>query len=191
MALGYCAGKLFKSTTEAAVRRKWLIGLGTGSILLFVVVRWINQYGDHAHWSQQRNGLYTFRSFLNTTKYAPSLLYACMTLGPAFLILAWLERVQNKFTAIINIYGRVPFFYYVLHFYLIHIFVVITFYAQGYGSNDITPKSLPFLFRPDTFGFGLPGVYAVWILVVVLLYPLCRWYNRYKSTHSYWWLSYL
>jgi uncharacterized membrane protein len=191
MALGYCAGTWFKSTVNSKSRRKNLVRTGLALIVIFVVVRYINQYGDRAHWATQRNLLYTLLSFVNTTKYPPSLLYICMTLGPALIILAWLEKVKNKFTAIINVYGRVPFFYYILHFYLIHTLTVIVFYLQGYTSKDIAAQNSPFQFRPDSFGFSLPGVYAVWILVVVLLYPLCRWYNKYKSTHTHWWLSYL
>ena len=81
--------------------------------------------------------------------------------------------------------------YYILHFYLIHIIVVIVFYAQGFGAKDIVNPKVPFLFKPDTIGFGLLGVYAVWATVVLLLYPICKKYNQYKSTHSKWWLSYL
>jgi uncharacterized membrane protein len=191
MALGYCAGAWFRSSVDAAVRRRNLIGTGLMMIAIFIILRCINLYGDRAHWATQKNSMYTFLSFLNTTKYPPSLLYICMTIGPALVILAWLEKVQNKFTAIINVYGRVPFFYYILHFYFIHTICVIVFYWQGYTSKDIAPQNSPLRFRPDHFGFGLLGVYTVWILIVVLLYPLCRWYNKYKSTHKHWWLSYL
>ena len=90
-----------------------------------------------------------------------------------------------------NIYGRVPMFYYILHFYIIHTLVVIVFYLQGFGSKDIVTPNVPFLFRPNAFGFNLWGVYAVWLFVVIVLYPLCKKYNAYKSTHQKWWLSYL
>jgi hypothetical protein len=107
------------------------------------------------------------------------------------LFLAFIEKVQNRFTAVMNIYGRVPMFYYILHFYFIHILVVIVFYLQGFHNSDIVNPNAPFLFKPDAFGFPLWGVYAVWIFLVVILYPLCKKYNRYKSTHQQWWLSYL
>ena len=87
-------------------------------------------------------------------------------------------------------FGRVPFFYYVVHLYLIHTITVILFFIQGYGSKDIDAQRLPFKFRPDHFGVGLAGVYLLWIGVLILLYPLCRWYDQYKRTHAYRWLSY-
>jgi hypothetical protein len=89
------------------------------------------------------------------------------------------------------VYGRVPFFYYVVHFYFIHVITVIAFFLSGYGWKDIhDPQSL-FLFRPQLFGFNLGVVYLEWAVVVLAMYPLCRWFGRYKSTHSKWWLSYL
>ena len=118
-------------------------------------------------------------------------MYACITIGPGLIFLALIERVQNGFTAFTKIYGRVPFFYYVIHFYLIHLLTVIAFFLSGYTSDQIvTPDSI-FLFRPLDMGFDLWMVYLVWFSVIIALFPLCRWYNRYKSTHSYWWLSYL
>jgi len=120
------------------------------------------------------------------------MLFLCMTIGPAMILLALLEKVQNKFTAVMNIYGRVPMFYYVLHFYLIHLLVVIVFFIQGYSTEQIVTPGLPFLFRPPDFGFPLYGVYAVWAFVVIVLYPLCKKYDRYKTAYikEKWWLSY-
>ena len=172
-------------------RRKILIGLGSALIVLFVILRFINNYGDPAPWSFQRNPLYSFLSFLNTTKYPPSLMYLCMTLGPSILSLAFLERVQNKVTDFFTVFGRVPFFYYVAHFFFIHSLCMIAFFISGYGIKDIHPKHTPFLFRPDDFGVNLPAMYAIWTFVIICLYPLCKWYNKYKSTHYQWWLSYL
>lgn len=114
-----------------------------------------------------------------------------MTLGPSILLLAFLENIKNRVTDFFNIYGRVPMFYYILHFFIIHGLVVIVFYLSGYGAADIVSPNNPFLFRPNDFGFNLWGVYAVWIFVVLVLYPLCKKYDRYKSTHRDWWLSYL
>jgi hypothetical protein len=165
--------------------------LGLGLIIFFIALRFTNVYGDGAPWSYQRNGVYTLLSFLNTTKYPPSLLYLCMTLGPSILSLAFIEKVQNKFTDFFIVFGRVPFFYYVLHFFYIHILCVIAFFASGYTTKDIIPKTTPFLFRPDNFGFSLPVVYAIWFFVITTLYPLCKRYNKYKSTHHQWWLSYV
>jgi uncharacterized membrane protein len=193
MLLGYCFGKLYQSGVDAAWRRKILLRIGVGLILLFIVLRFSNLYGDPVPWTAQARGsIYTFLSFLNLNKYPPSLLFLCMTIGPGVLFLALIEKVQNRFTKIMNVYGRVPMFYYILHFYLIHIIVVIVFYLQGFGTKDIVPTGLPFYFKPNGLGFGLLGVYAIWLLVVVLLYPICKKYDQYKTAHvkEKWWLSY-
>ena len=195
MLLGYCFGKLYQQGVAPAWRRKVLLGIGTVLVLLFIILRFTNLYGDPLPWtSQPRGAVFTFLSFLNLNKYPPSFLFLCMTIGPGILFLALIENIQNRFTKIMNVYGRVPMLYYMLHFYLIHIIVVIVFYAQGFDSKDIWPTGgLPFLFKPNGLGFGLPGVYAIWILVVVILYPICKKYDRYKTVHSKekWWLSYL
>jgi len=190
MFMGYCAGKLFAPTVDTLKRQKALLIIGTGLIALFVVLRLLNRYGNPLPWAPQQNGLATFLAFMNINKYPPSLMYACITLGPSIIMLALLEHVQNRFTEFVKVFGRVPFFYYVLHLYLIHILTVIAFYISGYGSKDIAGQS-PFFFRPLTFGYDLGVVYLVWAVVILLLYPLCRWYNKYKSTHTQWWLSYL
>lgn len=194
MLLGYCFGKLYQPGVDAVSRRKILLRIGTGLILLFIILRFINLYGDPVPWAiQSRGSIYTFLSFLNLNKYPPSLLFLCMTIGPGILLLALIEKVKNGFTKIMNVYGRVPMFYYILHFYLIHIIVVIVFYWQGFGAKDIVPAGLPFYFKPNGLGFGLLGVYVVWFLVVVLLYPICKKYDRYKTAHAKekWWLSYI
>lgn len=193
--LGYCFGKLYQSGVDPVWRRKILLRLGSGLILLFIILRFINIYGDPVPWSSQlRGGVYTFLSFLNLNKYPPSLLFLCMTIGPGIIFLAFFEKIQNGFTRVMNVYGRVPMLYYILHFYIIHLVVVIVFYAQGYGAKDIAPTGgLPFYFKPNGLGFGLVGVYAVWFFVVLILYPVCKKYNRYKTTHAKekWWLSYI
>lgn len=190
MFMGYCAGRLFAPTVDTHKRQKSLLLIGSGLVLLFVVLRLINDYGNPEPWTHQRNGMATFLSFMNVHKYPPSLMYDCITLGPALILLALLENVQNRFTAFAKVFGRVPFFYYVLHLYLIHIFTVIAFFLSGYGTKDIAGQS-PFYFRPVQFGYNLWVVYLVWVIVILVLYPLCKWYNKYKSEHSQWWLSYL
>ena len=194
MMLGYCFGKLYQQSADPTWRRKILIGIGTGLILLFIILRFTNLYGDPAPWSSQPRGtVYTFLSFLNLNKYPPSLLFLCMTIGPGMLFLAFIEKVQNGFTKIMNVYGRVPMFYYILHFYIIHIIVVIVFYLQGFGTKDIVPEGLPFFFKPNGLGFGLLGVYTIWLFVVVLLYPVCKKYDQYKTANvkEKRWLSYI
>jgi uncharacterized membrane protein len=193
MLLGFCFGKLYENGVDALWRRKVLLQLGFALLLIFVLLRFSNLYGDPLPWSAQpRGAVYTFLSFLNLNKYPPSFLFICMTIGPGILFLALMEKVQNKFTSVMNIYGRVPMLYYIFHFYIIHLIVVIVFFAQGFGQADIIPKEgIPFFFKPNGLGFGLWGMYAVWLLVIIILYPICKKYNQYKSTHSQWWLSYL
>lgn len=191
MILGYGFGYFYRTQVSSEQRRKWLLLLGSGVIALFIIFRFINAYGDTRNWAPQKNGLFTFLSFINTTKYPPSLQYLCMTLGPAIIVLALIEKIQNKFTSFLSTYGRVPFFYYILHIYLIHFLCVAAFFITGHSANQNVDKDSPFLFRPANFGFSLPVVYLVWIVVVMFLYPLCRWYNNYKATHNKWWLSYL
>ena len=159
---------------------------------LFIALRLINRYGDPQPWQYQPSAVYTFLSFLNVTKYPPSLMYACMTLGPALLFLPALENVQNRFTKVMNTFGRVPFFYYLLHVYSIHLLCVGLYFIQGFTFKDLFSKPMSFAFRPDSgFGIALPYVYIVWLAVLVLCYYPSRWYDRYKSTHSKWWLGYI
>jgi uncharacterized membrane protein len=192
MALGYCFGTWFKNNVSLQVRTKRLLWLGSSLIAAFIILRFINSYGDPVQWSEQpRGAVYTFFSFLNTTKYPPSLMFLCMTLGPAIIALALLESAQNKLSKILITYGRVPFFYYVIHLYVIHFVQVIFFFASGYGWNQVVDTRTPFLFRPLNFGYDLPIVYAVWIFTIVALYWPCKWFNKYKSTHYQWWLSYV
>ncbi len=192
MALGYCFGTWYRSSVPAAVRRKRLYLLGFGLIFLFVVLRLINQYGNPWPWTEQSRGaLYSFFSFLNVNKYPPSLMFTCMTLGPSILFLALFDKIKVGVNHFFLTFGRVPFFYYILHFFIIHTICVIFFFADNYGTGQIVDRRTPFLFRPLEFGYNLWVVYGVWITVVLILYPLCRWYNKYKSTHQQWWLSYL
>jgi uncharacterized membrane protein len=195
MMLGYCFGKLF-TKYQGAERRKVLTRLGVGIILFFITLRATNVYGDASHWSVQKNALFTVMSFVNTVKYPPSLLYMCMTIGPAILFVAWAANVKNGFTKFIKVYGRVPFFYYVLHFTLIHLLSMGAFFmrghtfAQGIHGPSEGPNA-PFNFLIPGEGYSLWVVYLVWMFVFVSLYPLCKWFSDYKQTHKQWWLSYL
>ena len=195
MMLGYCTGILFSAKYTEAQRRKILSVLGLGLILFFIVVRFINIYGDPAAWSIQKNGLYTFFSFMKVTKYPPSLLYLCITIGPALLLLSFIDRIKNGFTNIMLVFGRTAFFYYIIHLYLIHLLAVIAFFIRGNHTVQDAIDSMqrvPFLFVMPGEGVGLALVYAVWAGVIITLYPLCKWYDKYKTSHKEkWWLSYL
>jgi uncharacterized membrane protein len=194
MMLGYCFGKLFKPGMDPVKRKKRLLAIGSGLLLLFVLLRSINLYGDPIPWaSHPRGSVFTFLSFINVNKYPPSLDFLSLTIGGGILVLALMEGTRNAVTNFFKIYGRVPMFYYILHFYLIHLLVVIGFFQQGYSTGQIVSPDVPFLFRPGTFGYPLGIVYLIWILVVLLLYPLCKKYDRYKTANANkkWWLSYL
>lgn len=192
MLAGYCFGKLFTSY-EGIRRRKILTFLGLGMIMFFIALRAINLYGDPLSWSVQKNLLYSIFSFINTQKYPPSLLYMCMTIGPAILFLVRFGNIKNKLTKIIVIYGRVPFFYYVLHFYLIHLLSTVFFLARGHTFEQGITKGFSMLpnFIISGEGYSLTVVYVMWLFIIVILYPFCNWFNEYKKNHSNWWLSYL
>lgn len=189
MLLGYCMGTLFVPDYDVGKRRRKLIGFGLTATLAFFLVRWLNAYGDPVIWTAQKNSTATVLSFFNVSKYPPSFLYCCITLGPALMLLAWLEKVKSKWTDVVVVYGRVPLFYYLLHFFLIHLLCTIAFFASGYALSQAATGMM--LFRPNDFGYSLGVVYLIWIAVVAVLYPFCRRYARYKATHDQWWLSYL
>lgn len=191
MMLGFCFGKIF--TWPASKRVQWLTLLGGALILFFILLRASNAYGDPQPWSPQNTTLKSFFSFINVTKYPPSLLFLALTIGPAMLFLAWAGEGKSKLAKIITVFGRVPFFYYVLHFFLIHLIAAVLFLARGHSFAAGTQglPGFPFKFVMPGEGYGLAVVYLVWIAVVVLLYPLCNWFNEYKKTHKHWWVSYL
>ena len=192
MILGYCFGKLYEPGFHAA-RRRILLRTGGGLILFFVILRWSNAYGDPVPWEAQSGPFYTLLSFLNTYKYPPSLLFLCMTVGPALVFLALFEKTDNRLARAISVYGRVPFFYYVLHFYLLHLLCMILFLSRGHAFAEATPDvfGIPFRFLIGGEGYPLRIVYVIWIGVVLALYPLCRWYGDLKRRKKWWWLSYL
>jgi len=192
MILGYCFGRVYAKGFDAMQRKRILLRLGMGLIALFIFIRVMQGYGDPFPMSQQpRGAIFTVLSFVNVNKYPPSLAFLAMTIGTGMLLLVFLENIQNKVTAFFRIYGRVPMLYYILHLYLIHAVAVVVFFAQGFSTGDIITNGNPFLFKPPGFGFGLLGVYAVWLFVFLALYPLCKRYDSYKSTHKRWWHSYI
>lgn len=187
---GYALGSLYTGCT-AQVRQKRLVQLGLLVLLVFVVLRGINWYGDPQPWAIQKNPLYTFLSFVNTEKYPPSLLFACMTLGPALCLLALLEHAHGRANRFLVAIGRVPLFYYVLHLYMAHGAAVLVFLLTGGSLTDINYAQNPFSGLPDTFGFSLPVVYGVWIGIVLILYPLCTAYGNLKKRSTWRGWSYL
>jgi len=190
-AIGYGLGSVYG--WEPPRRRKFLRRLGFGLVVVFVVLRALNVYGDPVAWSHRKSAVFTVLSFLNTTKYPPSLLFLLMTLGPAMLLLWAFDAGTPKWMRPVVVYGRVPLFYYFWHFVLIHVVAIVLCYARygqvhwmfespGLGQYPVTP--------PPGWGYGLPVTYAVWVLVVVAMYPVCRWFAEVRRRGDAW-LSYL
>jgi len=191
MLLGYAVGPIYNSGFNAVQRRRLLMRAGLVLLAGFLVLRGFNLYGDPAPWSMQKTSVLTVLSFLNVTKYPCSLHYLLMTLGPALIVLAVTEGVRNRFTAAVVVYGNVPFFYYVIHWYVIGLATIVLFYLQGYGSGQIVDPNDPFFFDPPGVGLSLAGMYGVWLVVVVVMYRPCKWFSAYKRRHAQWWLSYV
>lgn len=191
MILGYCFGKYYLA--DVMNRNKRTIVLGAGVLLFFTLLRFTNAYGDPFGWSRQPSLLYTFFSFINVHKYPPSLLYMCATIGVSLIILGLVGNVKNKFADAVTVFGRVPLFYYAIHFYVLHALTMIFSLTRGHsiseGAAGDPNVGLKFIFSNE--GVGLGAVYLIWILVVLALYPLCKWYSDYKLNNKKWWLSYL
>lgn len=194
MAIGYCLGNIFGSGFDVARRKKILLQLGIGSWLLFIIIRSINVYGNLYPWTAQVSAVRTFLSFISITKYPPSLDYLLITEGFAFIFLSLTEKISNRFTKIISVYGRVPMFYYIIHIWLIHLFALLVVVLQGHPWTDMASFTSWVDGMPNLKGYGLSlgAVYVVWLTLIVSLYPFCKKYDRYKSSHKdIWWLSYL
>jgi uncharacterized membrane protein len=184
MAAGYGLGVLFQRTP--AERRRWLLGLGTACCLGFLLLRAVNVYGDPDPWSPQPRGdVFTALSFLNCHKYPPSLLYLLMTLGPALLLLALFERAPQLPGRPLLVFGRVPMFFYLIHIPLIHVLALATAVAR-FGPTVLDAKE-----PPPGLWYSLPVAYAIWLGVVLALYPVCRWFMGVKQRRRDAWLSYL
>ncbi len=193
MLVGYAFGQLYLPTVDSGKRRKTLISLGLGAIALFIIIRFINMYGDPHPWSAQKSPVFTVLSFLNTTKYPPSLFYILMTLGPAMLFLAFAEKPLNRLSEKVVVFGRVPMFYYLLHIYLIHILAVIAAAISGFTWSDMVLTGwVSMNAQLQGYGYSLAFVYVLWIIIIIGVYPLCKWYDGYKQANrSKWWLSYI
>jgi len=191
-ALGFCLGRLY--AWDAARRRRWLVGLGLAMTLAFVALRYANAYGDPRPWGHHDRPLYTLLSFLNTSKYPPSLSFLLMTLGPALLVLAALERGTPRVLRDVLAIGKVPLAYYVLHFALIHALAIVAclvrYHAVHWMFESPDLGSYPFA-APPGWGFSLFVVYAMWIAVVRMLVPFCRSYAALKARRTDAWLSYV
>lgn len=193
MSLGYCFGSLYDSSFDAVRRKKILNSLGIGSMGLFFILIAFNTYGDPVKWTNYGDTSKTLMSIFNISKYPPSLLYLLVTLGVSFLFLANAEKLKGKVVNFFCVFGRVPFFYYILHIYLIHIMAAFAASLTGFGWQVLVlPKFITQVEALKGYGFNLITVYLIWIGVILLLYPLCKNFDTYKQTHKEkWWLSYL
>ncbi len=194
MILGYCFGIFFTSKFTSEHRQKILLRFGLSLIGFFILLRGINLYGDPNPWTPQNTMFHTFLSFIKVHKYPPSLAYMSVMIGFAILALSFLETIQNKITKAFRVFGRTAFFYYILHFYLVHTICMILYFSRGHSLVEAinSLQTFPFLFSIKGEGYSLGFVYLIWMLIISGLYPLCKWYDSYKTAHKEkWWLSYL
>lgn len=189
MMLGYYLGSLYRKEYDFSARKKWLLITGGGMTLLFLILRVINKYGDPLPWEYQKNLIYTILSFFNVSKYPASLMFILIMLGPSLIFLALTEKTKNRLTDFFLVFGRVPLAYYFLHIFILHLAVAIIggnwkgwiMYGENFSSG-----------RLGADGYTLPVIYLIWICTVLVVYPCCKWYMRYKSKNrDKWWLSYL
>lgn len=195
MALGFCLAVVFSWPPER--RQRLLFRAGIAMTIAFLVIRVINVYGDPSKWSWQPTATLTLLSFLNTSKYPPSLLFLLMTLGPALIVLSWFDQLRFSRVNPLIVFGRVPLFYFVLHFFAAHVSIVLLSLVR-YGGD-----AMRFMFQPvpsmggpakafpPNFGWDLWVVYVAWALIVMGLYPLCLWFARVKERRRDGWLSYV
>lgn len=187
MAAGYVMGPLYKRAPE--YRQLLLFCAGGALIVGFIMLRATNLYGDPVGWSKQATWLGTLLSFINCEKYPPSLLFLMMTLGPTLILLALFERTDGMVARSLTTFGRVPFLFYVVHLPFLHaLAVVLAWFTVG----DVGWMFGAFVAnKPVGYGLSLIGIYAVWIGVLLMLYPLCSWFSALKARRHDWWLSYL
>lgn len=190
MLIGYSIGPWFSKEYAPAKRKRNLLIAGLSFIALFIILRFIDDYGNPFH-RQPANGWRSILAFLNVNKYPPSLMFCCMTLGPSMVFLALSENIKSGWSRIASVYGKVPFFYYVLHFYILHTLLIIFYFATGHGGTEKEIYQTFIGFQAADFGYPLWIVYIIWFSVVASLYFPCRWFYKYKMSHGQWWLKYL
>ncbi len=193
MSLGYWFGKFYDKPFDPARRKKIFNIIGFSAVLLFIVLRWTNFYGNPSPWKHYDTVSKELISFLNPAKYPPSLLYLLMTLGVSIVFLANSENLKGRVVNFFCTFGRVPFYYYILHLYLIHILAMVFAQLSGFGWRlFVLPNWIAFVPGMKGYGVSLWVVYLIWIALIALLYPICKQFDKYKQTHKYkWWLSYL
>lgn len=185
--LGYGSGFIFTLNNN-----RIFFKIGIGSIIAFLIIRTLNIYGDSVPWSSQKDSLFTFLSFINLTKYPPSLQFTLLMLGIIFLITSVTEKLPQKIRKILLNFGRAPLFYFIVHFYLIHILSLGILFYQGFHWSDLNFAGGTFG-RPSNqaSGLTLPLVYLMWISVVIIMYFPTKWFAGFKASHTYFWLKYI
>jgi uncharacterized membrane protein len=196
MSLGYYIGQFYQKEITSQTRTKLLNILGITAIILFITIRSFNAYGNPNSWITYENWLPSFFDFMDPSKYPPSLTYLLMTLGPALLFLANSEKLKGKVVAFFTVFGRVPFFYYIIHIYLIHVMALLFSELTGFGWEKLIAegrlKGVFFDLNSQGYGVDLWLVYIIWAVIIIILYPLCKRFGEYKKDHKEkWWLSYL
>jgi uncharacterized membrane protein len=195
MAAGFCFGPVL--LMESAARRRVMTGSGLALIAAFFVLRAFNLYGEPSHWAIQPEWGMSVVSFFRATKYPPSLVFLLMTMGPALLVMAWLDTRGWKASHPLVVIGRVPLFYYVVHFWLIHVVASLLALVR-YGSGSLAWLFMPLPSMggpaqafPPGFGYSLWATYLAWFAIVLVMYPLCRWFAGIKARRRDRWLGYL
>lgn len=194
MSLGYCLGDWFSAGYDADKRQRNLLIAGGSCMVIFIVLRYTNLYGDPVKWAAQKDAFFTFLSFIKVNKYPPSLLYVLLTVGSALLFLSFTEKLKGGIVNVVSVYGRVPMFYYLIHIYVIHLVAIIASAFTPGQDWKIWFLKQPIWFTTNLkgYGFSLPVAYLIWIAIVIAMYPLCKRYDAYKQTNKgKWWLSYL
>lgn len=187
MLFGYGSASIFQK--PPVERDKLLLKTGFAFVSAFILLRYSGLYGDPNPWQMQPSGFVaTFFDFMNVSKYPASLLYLLVTLGPMAIICAFSTKLNGWLKDTLVMFGRVPFAFYVAHFYLIHLLSILFGMTQGFQAHEFMHI---FIFYPQGYGTELPGVYLVWGLVITILYPFCKWVEKVKRNHTNWWLSYL
>lgn len=190
MLAGYTCGQIFTHVNER--RAQTLFTISISLFIVFAIVRAINIFGDPSRFVAQDHGLFSALSFVNVSKYPPSLLFTLLMLSISFFLLFVAEKWNGKWQNILSVYGSVPMLYYLLHFYLLHLMAEAIFLFQGYSWSDLQFGTFQFGRPTGPSGVGLKGVYLCWLLVVVVLYPVCKKYSAYKKAHpEKGWLKYL
>jgi uncharacterized membrane protein len=187
MAAGYACGPVL--TFPEQQRRRWLVAAGVFLIGIFVALRASNVYGDPAAWQAYPSWSASILSFINCEKYPPSLLYLAMTLGPGLIALALFENARGRVAGWLITFGRVPFFFYIAHIYLLHV-VAVTAVALS-GEDLAWLFQDPIATKPEGYGVSLPLIDVLWLGFLLILYPVCRWFAALKQRRQDWWLSYL